>query len=168
MDQFAPRTIVLAVFDACSCRNALHVARFHHGHVPHAVFVSERAADNVTNDFHIAMRVHIETSASPHAVLVNHPQTAKTYLLRVVVVRERKRVVTVKPTVIGVAAFTGKSSCNQIVNLYRIPDFFVKKRLKEESISRRGGQVQGMLGQPRRYARTPGNGPRSRPLPLPA
>jgi len=58
--------------------------------------------------------VHIETSASPHAVLVNHPQTAKTYLLRVVVVRERKRVVTVKPTVIGVAAFTGKSSCNHI------------------------------------------------------
>ena len=72
----------------------------------------ERAADDVTDDFKVAMRMRAETLAALHAVFVDHPQAAKADVLRVVIVGEGKRVMTVQPAVIGMASFVGSANFN--------------------------------------------------------
>ena len=100
------------MLNAGSRRDALHLASFHHCAVSHAVLVLERAADNVTDDFEIAMRMRAETLAPLHAVFVDHPQAAESDVLRVVVIGEGKRVMTVQPAVIGMATFVGSANFN--------------------------------------------------------
>ncbi len=102
------------MLNAGSRRDALHLASLHHSAVSHAVLVFERAADDVTDDFKIAVWVRAKTLASLHSVFVNHPQAAESDVLRVVIIREGKGVVTVQPAVIGMATFVGASDFHHV------------------------------------------------------
>ena len=72
----------------------------------------ERAGEDDGDDFHVAMRMGWKTAAARHPILVDHTQAAEVRVLRVVVVREGKGVITVEPAVIGVAAFFGFAQVN--------------------------------------------------------
>ena len=112
MDLVGRRIIEFTVRDAGSGRDSLHLASFHHCAVSHAVLMFERAADDVTDDFKVAMWMRAKTLASLHSVFVDHPQAAEADVLRVVIIREGKRVVTVQPAVIGMASFIGSANFN--------------------------------------------------------
>jgi hypothetical protein len=88
----------------------LNIAGMHDGFGAHAVFVLERSANDIADDLEIAMGVCPETLTALHPVFVNHTQTAKTHVRRVMVIGKRKRVVAVKPSVVGMAAFGGPSN----------------------------------------------------------
>ena len=106
------RIINFTVRNARSRRNALHLASLHHRTVSHAVLVLERTTDDVTDDFEVTMRMRAETLAALNAVFIDHPQAAESDVLRVVIIRERKGVVTVQPAVIGMATFVGSANFN--------------------------------------------------------
>src|SRR5258708_8905929 len=128
MDRLNWRVVEFTVGDARPSRDALHVARFHHRRVPHAVLMFERATNDVTYDLKIAVRVGAETLAALHAILVDHAQTAVTHVLRVVIIRKGKGVVAVQQAVIGVAAFVGLSNLNhgrRWMNGWRVTDRMV-------------------------------------------
>src|SRR6185503_9956496 len=103
MDEFACRMVVFAVGDAGPRGDPLHVTGAHHGLRAHAVLVLQRATDHLTDNFKVAMGVRPEAFPSLDPVLVNNAQSAKTHMLRVVVVGKRKRMVAIQPTVIRVS-----------------------------------------------------------------
>ena len=69
-----------------------------------AVFVREAAFHHVGDDLHIAVCVRSEAPAGSHAVIIQHPQRAKSHVFGIVIIRERKRVIRVEPAMVGVAA----------------------------------------------------------------
>ena len=64
------------------------------------------------------MRVSAESLTTLHRVFVNDPQAAEPHVLRVVVVCERERVVTVQPAVVAMASFIGSANCNHKMVLW--------------------------------------------------
>ncbi len=64
----------------------------------------ERALEDVSDDFHVAVRMGREALARRHPILVDDPQRGKAHMLRVVIIGEGKRMPGVEPAVIGVAA----------------------------------------------------------------
>src|SRR5260370_39297367 len=112
MNRLGGRIIELAMCDARSGRDALHLARLHYRCVAHAVFMRARAADDVADDFAIAVRVCAEAFAALHPVFVKHAQAAKPRVFRIIVVREGKWMLTVQPAVIGMASLAGSSNCD--------------------------------------------------------
>jgi outer membrane lipopolysaccharide assembly protein LptE/RlpB len=50
------------------------------------------------------MRVRPETLSSSNHVVVQYPKRTKVHVLRIVVVRERKRKMSIQPAAIGMAA----------------------------------------------------------------
>src|SRR5437867_11624117 len=65
----------------------------------------ERAAEDVGNDLHVAMRMRSETHPGHDEIIIDDAQTAKTHPLRIVIIREAEGVIRVKPPVLGVAPF---------------------------------------------------------------
>jgi hypothetical protein len=53
-----------------------------------------------------------EAHAPSHAVFVNHSQTAKSHVLRIAIIGERKSVTSVQPAVVEVAALLGRTNFN--------------------------------------------------------
>jgi len=47
-----------------------------------------------------------------HTIFVNHSQAAKAHMLWIIIVSERKRMITVKPAVVGVATFLASPKSN--------------------------------------------------------
>ena len=67
----------------------------------------EPAVEHVRDDLHVAMRMRPKPATRRDAVFVDHSQPAKAHVFGVVVLGERKSVVTVEPAVVGVAALLG-------------------------------------------------------------
>ena len=64
-----------------------------------------RAAEDVADDFHVAVRMRAEAHAGHDEVVVDDAQAAVTHPLRIVIVREAEGVIAVQPAVVGVAPF---------------------------------------------------------------
>ena len=91
--------------DAGSGADALQVAGLEHAFVAHAVAVLKGAAQDVGDDFHVAVRVRAEPATTGDRVVVEDSQAAKTHPLRVVIVCKGERVMRVQPTMVGMPAF---------------------------------------------------------------
>src|SRR5215217_98030 len=105
MHTLSLRGILLAVSDAGSGSHALHVSRSNNRTVAHAVFMLERAFENVGDDFHVAVPMRRKTAAGSHEVFIDYAQRAKAHVAGIVVLVERKRVISVEPPMIEVPAF---------------------------------------------------------------
>src|SRR5882724_11497200 len=68
--------------------------------------------EDIGDNFHIAMRVIGEAAAARDAIIVHHAQSAKLFVFRVVIVRERKGKAGVEPAVVGVAAVVALANGN--------------------------------------------------------
>ena len=102
-DAFAHQKLVIpkiSLRNAGSGGDPLNIAGMHHGLRAHAVFVLERSADDVADDFEVAMRVCAEALAGLNPVFVNHAQAAKPHVPRIMVFAERERMLGVEPTVV--------------------------------------------------------------------
>src|SRR6267154_5855436 len=64
----------------------------------------KRARQNISNDFHVAMRVRRETLAGPDSIFVDDAQAVEMRVRRVEVLIEREGVIGFKPPKIKVAA----------------------------------------------------------------
>jgi hypothetical protein len=81
-----------------------------HAAIAHRVLVFQRAAEHDGDDFHVAMRVHVEATARRHHVVVDDAQAAEAHVIRVVVIRKGKREPGVQPAVVGLAPLVGSSN----------------------------------------------------------
>src|SRR5215470_1923023 len=97
MDRFGTRWIEFAVPNARAGGHTLNIARTNDGTGAQTVFVFQGAANDVADDFHVAVWMRAEAAARGDTVVVNHSQGAEAHLTRIVVIAEGKRVVTVEP-----------------------------------------------------------------------
>ena len=65
----------------------------------------ERTFQDIGDDLHVAVTMCGEAVAGTHEVFVDNPQATKTHEAGIVVLVERKGVISVQPTVVEVAAF---------------------------------------------------------------
>ena len=114
------RVVKFTVRDPAPGADALDVSGFEHGFMPHAIAVLKRAAQDVGDDLHVAVRVRAEAAATGDRVVVDNAQRAEAHPTRLVIVRERKCVVGVQPTVVGVASFVGSSNCQHSYHSYTL------------------------------------------------
>jgi len=75
--------------------------------------VSERALQNISDDFHIAVRMGAEAVAGLDVILVNNAQAAELRVFGVVVIGKRKGISGVQPAVVGLAALFSRTQGNQ-------------------------------------------------------
>src|SRR5439155_10807617 len=112
MHRIDGRIVKLAVGDAAARADALYVARLEDSLVAQAITMLQRPAQNVSDDFHVAMGMRAEAAATRDGVIIDHPKRAESHPMRIIVIREGKRVVSVQPAVVGVAPFVGSSNCH--------------------------------------------------------
>ena len=88
----------------------------------------QRAAQDVGDDLHVAMRMQVKPAPARDRVVIDDPQRPESLVVRVVIIGERKRMPRVKPAVVGMApifcfanvhhnVFPPLSSRNLIVNV---------------------------------------------------
>ncbi len=87
---FVWRRIELAVADSCACGHALNFAAADDRAGAEAVFVFQRPAHHVGDDFHVAVWVHAEAAAGKDDVVVDHAQRAEAHPVGIVVIAERE------------------------------------------------------------------------------
>src|SRR5258706_3013351 len=109
MHGFILRRIEFAVLDSGAGGHVLHIPGTDHAAVAHRILVLQRAAEDVGDDFHVAMRMLSKTHARHYQVVIDDAQAAEARPLRIVIVREAESVITVKPPVFGVAPFVSFS-----------------------------------------------------------
>src|SRR5205807_8812717 len=105
MAWLSSRWIALAVRDPAAGGHTLYVAGTNHGTIAHAVPMLQRAGQNVSDDFHVAMRVRGETLCGRDSIFVDHAQRAEMHMRRIEILIEREGVISVEPSKIEVAAF---------------------------------------------------------------
>ncbi len=67
----------------------------------------EGAAEDIGDDFHIAVGVHAEAFSGHDEVIINDAERAEAHPIGVVIIGEAERMVGIEPAVLGVAAFMG-------------------------------------------------------------
>src|SRR2546429_616760 len=97
--------IEFAVLYAGAGGHVLHFARADHAPVAHRVLVLQRAAEDVSDDLHVAMGMRAETLARHDQIIVDDAQAAEADPLRVKIIRETESVIGVQPAVFGVPSF---------------------------------------------------------------
>ena len=88
----------------------------------------EFALEHVADDLHVAVAVGAEAGTGHDPVFVDDPQWPELDVLRVVIPRERKRVVGLEPAVVGIAAVgtapgfrASDTSCGRAPYCLRMP-----------------------------------------------
>src|SRR5271169_2957375 len=110
MSRLGWRRIHLAMADAAAGAHSLSVAWANDRTRAQAVLVLKRAVQNVSNNFHVAVRVGGEPFAGRDLVFVDHAQGTKSHETRIVVLVERKRVAGIEPAEIAATAFIAASN----------------------------------------------------------
>src|SRR5438270_9536923 len=105
MDGIRLGSIAFTVADAAAGAHALPVARADDRASAEGILVLDGALEDVGDDLHVAMRVRREALAAGDAVLVDDAQGSKTHVVAVVIFAERKRVISIEPAEVEVAAF---------------------------------------------------------------
>jgi hypothetical protein len=95
--------IEFAVGDAGSGTQTLDVAGIDRGAIAHAVFVGDRAGQDVGNDFHILVGMGAKALARRNVIFIDHAQTAEAHVGRVMVTAKGKAVMGLEPAAIGLA-----------------------------------------------------------------
>ena len=103
-----PRRVVeLAVLHARTSTHALNVAGRNAFNVAHVVFVRQRTAEYIADDFHVFVRMCAKTRAGRNSVFVNHTQISKTHMGMIEISGKRKRVERLEPAMVCIAARGG-------------------------------------------------------------
>src|ERR1700740_742862 len=92
--------------------------------------MGELALEHVCDDLHVAVAVRAESASGLHAILVDHPQRAKSQKVGIVVIGEREGVIRVQPAVIEMAALFGSANVNHraMCNICPSPGTFMSFR----------------------------------------
>src|SRR5882762_6589194 len=107
----ARRGIELAVTHPAAGAHALYVPWPNGGTISHGVLVRKFALEHVADDLHILMRVGTEPRPGLHTIFVDDSQRSKLHVLGIEVIRERKRMERLQPTVIGKTSLITSSNC---------------------------------------------------------
>src|SRR5436305_6703449 len=110
MDGIRLGSIAFTVAEAAAGAHALPVARADDRASAEGILVLDGALEDVGDDLHVAMRVRRETLATGDAVLVDDAQGTEAHVVAVVIFAERKRVISIEPAEVEVAAFGGFAS----------------------------------------------------------
>jgi len=87
--------------------HALHIACANNRTIAHAVAVFEFAIEHISEDFHVAMRMHAKTHARRDAIFIDHPQHAVMHMGWIVIIGKRETMPGLQPAMIGMTALTG-------------------------------------------------------------
>src|SRR5579863_3780607 len=112
MSRLGWRWIHLTMADAAAGAHALSVAGANDRTRTQAVLVLKRAIQDVSNNFHVAMRMGGEPFAGRDPVFVDHSQGTKSHEAWIVILVEGKRVACIEPAVIAPTAFIVASNVN--------------------------------------------------------
>ncbi len=102
--------IELGVGNPGARAHQLNLPRLKGAFIAHRIAVLELSFENVGKDFHVPVRVGRESRTGSNGVFVDYPQRAETHVSGVVVIGKRESVMTVQPTVVGVAALIGAAN----------------------------------------------------------
>jgi len=72
--------------------------------------VRKTAFEHIGNDFHVAMGVRSESATALHAIFIDHQQTPKADVGRVVVVGKGERMERVNPAVVRMTSVCGATN----------------------------------------------------------
>src|SRR5207245_2133395 len=114
MHDFRLRGIKLTVRYTSARAHSLHFTWTNHRAVAKAVSMFERSFEDIGYDFHVPMTVARESFAGLNTILVDDTQLAKAYVLRVVVLSERKRVAAIQPIQAGYSARFRFAYCDHL------------------------------------------------------
>ena len=92
--------------------HALAIARKDHRTGSQAVFVLELAFENVSDDFHVAMRVCREAVVGCNPIFVNDAQRTKSHPLRIPIVAEAESVLSFEPAVVFATTLLAATNLN--------------------------------------------------------
>jgi hypothetical protein len=92
MNLFGGGVIELAVPDTRSCRHVLDFAGTDDASVAHEILMLQLSAQDIGDDFHVPMGMGSEAHARCHAVVIDHPETAKSHPFGIVVFAKAERV----------------------------------------------------------------------------
>ena len=104
-DRFRLGGVELAVEDAGAGAHQLDLSGGEGFGVAEAVLMSERAFEDVAEDFHIPMRMGREPHARGDDIVVDDTQAAKAHVGGIEVIGETEGVEGSEPAVVGVSAF---------------------------------------------------------------
>ena len=107
MRGFVLCVVEFTVPHASTRTHALHMAGRNALHVAHAVLVRQIAGQNITDDFHVTVRVCAKAGPRGNPVFIDHPEIAPGHVQRVVIPGEGKAVKRLQPAMVGVATFGG-------------------------------------------------------------
>ena len=93
MDRLALRRIILAMAHAAAGGHVLHFAGANNASIAHGILVFERAAEHVSDNLHVRMRMRAEAHAGHDEVVINDAQAAKAHPLRIIIIRETEGVI---------------------------------------------------------------------------
>src|SRR5580692_1560706 len=110
MSRLGWRRIHLAMADTAAGAHSLSVAGANDRTRAQAVLVLKRAVQNVSNNFHVAVRVGGEPFAGGDPVFIDHAQGAKSHEVLIVILVERKRMACIQPAVIAATPFIAASN----------------------------------------------------------
>ena len=88
MHRFRRRWIEFTVRHAGAGGHVLNFAGADDAAVAHGILVFQRAAQDIGDDFHVAVRMRAETATARNGVVVDHAQRAESHVVRVVIIRE--------------------------------------------------------------------------------
>ena len=83
--------------DPAAGGHELDLSRAQNASVAEAILMPERATDDETYDFHVAVLVHAKSHAGSDDVLVDNPQNTPMHVIWIPVLIKREREPTLKP-----------------------------------------------------------------------
>ena len=84
--------------------HALHIARPDHRAIADIVLMLDCPIEHITHDFHVAVTVSTKAAPRCNTVFIDHPQGTELHMTRIMVVSKGKRMMAIKPAMIGMAS----------------------------------------------------------------
>src|SRR5882724_2797638 len=97
MDWVDFRVVELAMADPGACSHSLELSRLDQTLTACAVTVLNYPAQHISNYLHVPVRVSTEAGSLFYKVFIDYAQITETHIIRVEVITERKRVMTLQP-----------------------------------------------------------------------
>jgi hypothetical protein len=98
------RGIEFAVLNSRARRHSLQIAGRDYSFRSEAVVMLDLTFENVSDDFHVTMRMRAEAPSSGNPVIVDHTQDREPIFLRIEIFTERKRMPAIEPIELGPTA----------------------------------------------------------------
>ena len=102
-----PRIVLLTVHDSGTGAHALGESRIDDAGVADGILVHERTAKHPGHDFHVLVRMGVETGSRQYGVVVVDEQQSVMSVVRIVVLSERERMFRIQPGDAGFQAIAG-------------------------------------------------------------